>query len=463
VSGLVVVANRGPSLRRDADGAISIGSSAGGLAPSLFRAMQDGGGRWVSAALTETERAVAQTGLPREQSGGIDLSFIDLPPAVFTAAYNVIANGTLWFLFHQMFDTPRRPIFDKHWHEAWACYRRYNQAFADEVVAHAAEGATVVVNDYHLCLLGPDLAARRPDLKTVFFCHTPFCPPEVLAVLPAGPREELVRGLSGFGASGFHVPRWARAFAACAQQLDLAPQIFAAPLGVDQDELIVQATTPDVTARYEALLARLDGRQIVARVDRAELSKNLIRGFLAFGELLDAEPRRRGRVRFVARVYPSRTDLAEYLGYQNEVQQVVERLNARYGEGDDAAIELEVEDDFAASLALLSAYDALLVNPIRDGMNLVAKEGPTVNRRDGALLLSREAGAFDELEGAAYGIDPFDVSGTAAALAAALDAEPTARAARAVELRKRSGGLAPARWLEAVISHARRPGERPAR
>jgi trehalose 6-phosphate synthase len=448
-------------LRRDADGEISVGSSAGGLAPSLFSALAQGGGRWVSAALSDVEREAARQPVPRERTGGIDLSYIDLAPEVFTGAYNVIANGTLWFLFHQMFDTPRRPIFDRHWHQAWEYYRRYNRAFADEVARTADEDATVVVNDYHLCLVGPTLAAVRPDLKTVHFCHTPFCPPEVLAVLPEGPREELVRGLSGFGAAGFHVERWASAFAACAQAIGLDPPVFAAPLGVDQDELDELAQGPEVSEHYDALVARLDGRQIVARVDRAELSKNLVRGFLAFGELLEAEPQRRGRVRFVARVYPSRTDLAEYLGYQNEVYQVVERVNARFGEGENAAIELEVEDDYPASLALLGAYDALLVNPIRDGMNLVAREGPTVNRRDGMLLLSREAGAFDELEGPAFALDPFDVSGTAAALARALDTDPGERAGRAAELRRRAAGLAPTRWLETVVRQARRPGDIP--
>jgi len=460
VSELLVVANRGPTVLVDAAGEFRMGPSAGGLAPSFLRALKGSGARWVAAALSDAERQAARSGVPPEVAGGIDLSFVELDHDVFAAAYNVIANGTLWFLFHEMFDAPRRPVFDRHWHEAWARFHDYTRAFSDEVARTASQGATVVVNDYHLALLGSYLAEARPDLRTVHFTHTPWCSPGALALLPPAPREELLSGLSSFGAAGFHVPRWAESFRECAAAAGLEPEIFTAPLGVDQAELAELAASENVATHYERLIGDLDGRQLVARTDRVELSKNLIRGFLAFGELLEAEPHRRGRVRFVARVYPSRTGMADYLAYENEVTRVAERVNERFGHADDRPIALEVEDDLDASLALLRAYDVLLVNPIRDGMNLVAKEGPTLNERDGVLALSRHAGAFDELGHAALAIDPFDVTGTAVQLGRALDLPIADRRARAAELRAAAGALAPSRWLDEVISHAAPPSAR---
>src|SRR5450756_2428904 len=145
-----------------------------------------------------------------------------------------------------------------------------------------------------------------------------------------------------------------------------------------------------------------------------ELSKNLLRGFWAFEELLEQQPLWRERVVFVARAYPSRQGLAEYLAYQNEVESTVARINEQWATPGWDPIILFVEDDYQRSLAALTRYDVLLVNPVRDGLNLVAKEGPLINTHDGVLALSREAGAFEELKSAALDVNPFEVSGTAA-------------------------------------------------
>jgi trehalose 6-phosphate synthase len=189
------------------------------------------------------------------------------------------------------------------------------------------------------------------------------------------------------------------------------------------------------------------GRQVIVRVDRMELSKNLLRGFWAFEELLECEPRRRERVVFVALAYPTRQGLPEYLAYQNEVESTVARINQRWATPGWTPIVLKVEDDYYASLAALSRYDVLLVNPVRDGLNLVAKEGPLINARHGVLALSREAGAFDELGSAALEVNPFDVSGTAAVLAEALDMAPDQRVEHSAELRRVLLARHPADWL----------------
>ncbi len=459
MSDLLVVANRGPvSAAVGPDGTLAVSHAAGGLAPSLARALAGKGATWIAAPSSTAEREAAARGLLARAAGDVDLRFVELDEAVQRAAYRVIANETLWFVHHAMFDRIRRPVFDRSWYAAWEGYRAYNRAFADEIRARASRGATVVVNDYHLTLLGSMLASERPDLATVHFSHTPFASPEELAVLPDAVATELLAGLCSFGACGFHTSRWADAFCACASAYGIgAPDVFVAPLGTDARELAGLAATPEASARRDALLARLEGRRLVLRSDRVEPSKNLVRGFLAFEELLERAPRWRDRVLFVARAYPSRSDIPEYRAYRDELEAVVARVNARFASGSGGPIELEVADDFAASLAALSCYDVLLVNPIRDGMNLVAKEGPAVNRRDGVLVLSREAGAFAELGGDAIAVEPFDVSGTAAALARALEMAPEERAARAHALAALAGAHPPASWFAELLARARCP------
>jgi trehalose 6-phosphate synthase len=363
----------------------------------------------------------------------------------------------LWFVNHGLYDPARRPVFDRHWHEAWDAYRTYNDAFVDRIVDAAPDGATVVVNDYHLALVGTGLARRRPDLLTTCFFHTPFAPPEWLRVLPRTVRAELLGSLGSFGSVGFHVERWADAYRRCANAEGVEPIVFTAPLGVDPAALVELASSPEVIGRRRALTERLEGRQLIARSDRVELSKNLIRGFQAFAELLEAEPHRRGRVTFAARVYASRTDLPEYLAYANDVHRVVDRINDRFALPGYLPIELDVADDLAGSVALLCENDALLVNPVRDGMNLVAKEGALLNENDGSLLLSEEAGAWDELGAYAFAVEPFDVTGTARAIARALDLTVEERRIRADGLRSVAGGLDPRSWLDRVAGGARIP------
>jgi trehalose 6-phosphate synthase len=197
---------------------------------------------------------------------------------------------------------------------------------------------------------------------------------------------------------------------------------------------------------------------MILRVDRMELSKNLLRGFWAYEELLSNEPAWRERVVFVALAYPSRQGLAEYLGYQNEVESTVARINEHWATPGWTPIVLHVEDDYPRSLAALTCYDVLLVNPIRDGMNLVAKEGPLVNGNDGVLALSREAGAFEELAGPAVEVNPFDVGGTAAVLARALSMKADERAAAAKSLRALVTARSPADWFDDQLEQADRIG-----
>ena len=391
---------------------------------------------------------------------GLRIELVEPDADVYNLAYNVVSNATLWFCHHHLFDAARRPRTDRRWMEAWDAYRTLNDLMADRVAELAPEGGRVLVQDYHLALLAPTLRARRPDLRTVHFTHTPFADPSVLRMLPTAVGDELLGSLARFGACGFHSERWAAAFRAgldTAGLADGAAPTFVSPLSIDPDRLRRAAGRAEVGAALERIEASVGGtdRQVIVRVDRMELSKNLLRGFWAYEELLEQVPGHRERVVFVALAYPTRQGLAEYLAYQDEVESTVARINDRFATPGWSPIVLEVEDDYPRSLAALCRSDVLLVNPVRDGLNLVAMEGPIVNRRDGVLALSREAGAFDRLAVGALEVNPFDVTGTATVLARALDLDTDERAARAATLRSAVLERTSSDWFDDVRAAAR--------
>ncbi len=444
---LVIVSNRGPvSFRRVADGTLVARRGGGGLVSGLAPLVADSGVVWIASALSEDDRAAAADG--SVQAEGFRLAFVVHDPDVLRMAYDVVGNAVLWFVHHGLFELARRPRFDRSFREAWAAFVTYNRSFADAVVAGAPADAVVLVQDYHLSLMAPMVVDRRPDLSLVHFAHTPFGGPELLNVLPDPYRHELLEGLAANAACGFHTDRWRRRFVASCEEFGVpAPPTFASSLAPDPEDLAGVAAGPAAAEWRERFAQRFAGLQVIVRVDRIELSKNILRGFWAYDELLERWPVYREKVCFMASVYPSREGLAEYLAYRQEVEHLVERINQRFGTASWTPIVLETADDFPRSVALLSRYDVLLVNPVSDGMNLVAKEGPLVNRHDGVLVLSTEAGAWEELHEVAIGVHPCDVSATAEALAEALSLSAAERRERADRLVAVAGERTPHHWL----------------
>jgi trehalose 6-phosphate synthase len=313
----------------------------------------------------------------------------------------------------------------------------------------------VLVQDYHLALLGLALAERRPDLAAVHFHHTPFATPAWLRVLPEHIAGELVSGLAAHRACGFHTARWAGDFVACSRDVQgLTPSTFVSPLPAAADDVRRAAASPACEQALAELDAVVGDRLVVARVDRIELSKNIRRGFQAFDVLLDRHPEWRERVVFLASVYPSRTGVRAYLDYQRAVEATVVEINERWGTPGWTPVIYDTTDDFPRSIAVLRRADALLVNPIRDGLNLVAKEGAIVNERDAVLCLSREAGVWDEIGEAAVAVPPFDLTGTAGALDRALRMPAGERATRAARLRELSLARQPRDWLADQLAAA---------
>lgn len=479
---LVVVSNRGP-FALDETGAITSRPAGGGLAPSLASALArpgvapESGVLWVAAApfatatgaragakkdavasLDEDTGAIGETVEPGPD--GLDLCTLAVPAELWRRAYDEIANSTLWFVHHGLFDREREPVFDASWAMAWESFRLLNAAFAKAVAARAAYGATVVVNDYHLSLLGGLLSRSRPDLSTVHFTHTAWAEPSDFAILPEAPRRELLSAMAHYGACGFHTDRWRDAFVRCLVADGIAsPATFSEPLGADLKRLDRLSRSAGCLERSKRLDGLIAGRRLVLRSDRIEPSKNLLRGFLAFGELLESAPELASGVVFLARVYASRETLSRYTSYRTEVTELVAEVNRRWSSSIPRDLEgpvlLDVDDDFSGTVAALRRYDVLVVNPLRDGLNLVAKEGPALNERDGMLVLSTEAGAYAELGDSAFGVNPFDVSATASAIGTALRTGDPERSTRAAWLKAAARARTPDDWLDGVRKMAR--------
>jgi trehalose 6-phosphate synthase len=504
---VLIASNRGPvSFTMGYDGKLTSRRGGGGVVSGLSAVADQAEVLWVCAALSDADRAAARaapdgylklslsdgdgqspnsvTGAEQEAPQALDpaaqdrapqpdsaVRMLDISPAVFDRAYNGVANSTLWFVHHMLYDTPNRPNFGLAFRREWESFRAYNSAFATALAdgaGPAGQGVVrAMVQDYHLSLTPRMLAERRPDLAIAHFSHTPWAPPAYYALLPDDVACELLDGILGADHAGFHSQRWVDAFLDCCEavlgaEVDRAAgtvrhrehttTVGVHPLGVDPAELRARGTASDVDTHLRTLAAAAGGRKLIVRIDRTELSKNIVRGLTAYRELLIARPEWRGKVTHLAFAYPSRHDLPEYREYTASVQRLAREIVDEFGTEDWIPLVLQVNDDYPRSLAAYRLADVLLVNPIRDGMNLVAKEGPVLSERGCVLVLSREAGAADELAEGAILINPFDVSGTAEALHQALSMPDAERLRRATHLASACSAEPPGQWFAAQVN-----------
>ncbi|MGR6537882.1 alpha,alpha-trehalose-phosphate synthase (UDP-forming) [Streptomyces rochei] len=449
---VLVASNRGPvSYEVREDGSLDAKRGGGGLVSGLSAIGPDAGALWVCSALGDGDREAVRRGV-----GEDGVRMLDVPADVHADAYNGIANSVLWFVHHMLYQTPLEPVFDAEFRLQWASYEKYNRAFAEALAEEAAEGAVAIVQDYHLTLVPGMLRELRPDLRIGHFSHTPWAPVDYFRLLPDDIAEQVLRGMLGADRLGFLTRRWADAFTACCDALVGGvgdTRIGVHGLGADADFLRERSHRADVDERMAALREEIGtapeggARRTIVRVDRTELSKNIVRGLLAYRELLAGRPEWRERVVHVAFAYPSRQDLAVYRDYTAEVQRVAESINDEFGTAGWTPVVLHVKDDFARSLAAYRLADVALVNPVRDGMNLVAKEVPVVSDEGCVLVLSREAGAYEELGEDSVVVNPYDVSGTAEALHEALSVGAGERAERSKRLAAAGTALPPGQWF----------------
>ena len=467
---LLVASNRGPvSYKRGADGSLTAkrggGGMISGLTSGLAAAAADGGVLWLCTALSDADRDAARLGARADAHGEPTVRMLDIPPAVFDAAYNGIANSILWFVHHLLFDIPNQPVFDAQFRRDWDAYRAYNEAFAGALAEESVAGTRVLIQDYHLALTPRMLRDRHPEARIAHFEHTPWAPPEYYRMLPDEVASAILDGMLGADHAGFLAERWASAFLDCCEAVlgarvirgsagggrvshrGRVTDVAVHPLGVDAAALRERAAADDVRAAVGTLAGLAEGRQLIVRVDRTELSKNIVRGLAAYRELLALRPEWRGNVTHLALAYPSRSALAGYRAYTERVHELADQINAEFGTPDWQPLILEVKDDYPRSLAAIRLADVLLVNPIRDGMNLVAEEGPILSERGCALVLSREAGAAAVIGEDALLVNPYDVTATADALHAGLAMPTSERRRRSAAIAAAAQARAPQRWL----------------
>lgn len=460
---MIVASHRGPvSFRREADGSFSTRRGAGGVVSALgplLRGRPDA--RWIAAAIGDDDRAAVAAGA--KAVSDIDAQLLLLDADHHRLHYDEISNRVLWFLLHGLFDLPHQPNFDAELADAWSAFRAVNTAFAEAIAQTASPGEVVLVQDLHLILVPGILGGLRPDLRISHFTHTPFCGPNSIRVLPDAVAGELCSSLATT-AVGFHSERWARAYRASIAEVlgasvEAEAEAFVATFGPDEADLASVAAGPAVAEAATALASRVGERHTIVRCDRIELSKNIVRGFLAYDVLLEQHPEWHDRVCFVAELNPSRESLAEYRAYRAEVEATTAGVNQRWGTSTWEPIVIDTQDDFPRSVAAMQRADVLMVNPVRDGLNLVAMEGPILGTRDPVLCLSRDAGAFDFLADGCLEINPYDILGTAAAMHRALTMEPDERRRRADGLRRESLARPADAWLDQLEAHAR-PAQR---
>jgi trehalose 6-phosphate synthase len=472
---LTIVSNRGPvSFVRGADGSRAARRGGGGLVTALRSLVSHHDVTWIAAAMTDEDRAVAEAAgdRPFDETGRdgspYRLRLVRHDPEAFDRYYNVFANPTLWFLQHYLWDLAYAPSLDPGVHEAWESYATVNEGFADAVLEELEDGpeSAVWFHDYHL-YLAPELVRRaRPETVLAHFVHIPWPQPDYWTVLPDAMREAIHRGLLANDVVGFHTRRWRDNFLASAEGVpgavvDRAEAVVehegrrtvvtAHPIAVDPAEF-VQLARSDAVIEAGRDLEDPRAQRLVLRVDRTDPSKNIVRGFEAFGLFLERHPEARGTVRMLALLDPSRQEIPQYATYLEEVAAAARAVNGRFADSGWEPIELEIRDDFPRSVAAYRHFDVLLVNAVFDGMNLVAKEAPLVNERDGVLVLSENAGVHEELGEWAVTVNPFDVVGQAEAIHSALALPAEERRARAEAIRAHVREHDLERWLEAQLA-----------
>jgi trehalose 6-phosphate synthase len=456
---LLIATNRGPvTFATGADGTLRPRRGSGGLVTALGQVGRYVPITWIAAAISEGDRrAAADPKLLREVLGDDDavrLRFASVERSVFEQAYNVVANPFLWFLQHQMWNLPERPVIDAALMRAWERgYLALNDAFAHAALAQARgdRAPRIMLHDYHLYCAAEPIRRARPHAVLSHFTHIPWPPSSIWQTIAPTIREGIATGLLANDVVGFQTDRYAHNFLRMVESF--VPQaavdyddstvryrrrtihVRTYPISIDPDATRRVAASRGARRRADQLLGGTR-EQVIVRVDRLEPSKNILRGFLAYEALLQRNPRLRGHLSFLAFLVPSRTGLREYSHYGRMVQSAVDRINARFGRAGWRPIQIFYENDYAQALAGLSIADVVLVNPLVDGMNLVAKEAVIVSERDAVLVLSETAGAFDQMSDGALPVAPADVVGTADALATALAMAPEERARRRARLRR---------------------------
>ena len=475
---LVLVSNRGP-VTFQPGGQIKRGT--GGLVTALIGLASHRPVTWVASAMTDEDVDAAERAggrpFPISTPDGDEyrVKLVASDPDAYDGFYSIIANPLLWFIQHYLWDLSNAPDIRRNETEAFEFgYNAVNEDLANAVLEEVAEieAPVVMVHDYHLYTLPALIRRQRPDVFLHHFVHIPWSQSDSWRVLPSVIRRELYDGILANDIVGFHTRSYRHNFLQCCEDLmgydvdyeggvvcvgDREVWVRAYPLPIDSGAIQAVARRPGVH-EFEAELLRRRRDHLILRVDRADLSKNVLRGFSAFDTFLEQHPEFRERVTFIAQLMPSRTDVPEYAEYLERIEAVVAVVNHHHGSPDWMPIQLKLRDDLEEAVAAYKHYDVLMVNAMFDGMNLVAKEGPMVNERAGVSVLSENTGAHEELGEFALSVNPFDIQELADSIHAALTMPIEERRRRHEGLRSIVTARDPGDWLDDQLADIRAKG-----
>ncbi|HEU4493393.1 MAG TPA: trehalose-6-phosphate synthase [Rubrobacteraceae bacterium] len=467
---IVIVSNRGPvTFSRSEAGERIYSRGAGGLVTALNAVSRRGDGTvWIASAQSEEDVRVAREGPVPYEVEDLRVALVEHDPEAYDLMYNHLANPLLWFVQHGLYDLPYSPGLGDDTRRAWEeGYVPVNRNFAETVARTVGdeEAPIILLHDYQLYMT-PHFVRERLGLDAFvsLFVHIPWPESDYWRVLPSYVREGILESLLSADVVAFHTQGYARNFAETAVRVlgveydakrgvvshgGREVWVRAYPISIDPAEFEELAGS-EAVLEQERFVKSLPGK-LLLRVDRTDLSKNIVRGFRAYGRMLERHPEMAEEVTFLAQLQPSRTDVPEYAAYMEAVARTAEEVNGRHGSGSWKPIELFMEDNFPRSVAAYKNFDALLVNAVRDGMNLVAKESVVINEKDGVLILSENAGAHEELGEHAVTVNPFDLDEQADAIREALTMPADERHRRARELRKIVASNTIEDWVEAQM------------
>ena len=476
---LVLVSNRGP-VTFDADGQTHRGS--GGVVTALTGLASHREAIWIASAMSDDDvrasREHDERSFPVRSPAG-DTEFrvrlVVSDPDAYDRFYNVVANPMLWFIQHYLWDLSNAPDIRREEIEAFEFgYNAVNEDLAHAVVEEleGAEEPVVMIHDYHLYTL-PNLVRRaRPDAFLHHFVHIPWTHSDSWRVLPTRIREAIFEGVLANDIVGFHTRSYRQNFLQCCRDLmDLEVDFDRGVVRYEDREIWVRAYPLPIDHRatrrvaqgarvehFERELLRRRRDFLILRVDRADLSKNVLRGFSSFDLFLEQHPEFSERVTFLAQLMPSRTDVPQYAEYLEAIEALVAVVNHRHGTPDWMPIQLKLRDDLEEAVAAYKHYDVLLVNAMFDGMNLVAKEGPIINEREGVSILSENTGAHEELGEYALSVNPFDIQELADSIHTALTMQPSEKHRRAAGLAAIVTSRDPGDWIDEQLADIRAKG-----
>jgi trehalose 6-phosphate synthase len=472
-SPLIIVSNRGPAqFELDGVGERTVRRGGGGLVTALSGLVSHRDALWIASAMTDEDVAVSE-----EKGGPVELSIDGIEYRVLMVGsdadaydrfYNIIANPILWFIQHYLWDLSNAPDIRQEELDAWDYgYQAVNRDIAEAVLRQIAdqERPLVMLHDYHLYTAPGMIRAARPDVFLHHFVHIPWSQPDSWRILPGRIREAIYEGMLSNDIIGFHTHAYCINFLRCCDELLEAEVDYntlevryggrktlarAYPLGIDAERLQRAAASPEVAAAEREVLERRR-KHLIIRVDRADLSKNVLRGFTAFDTFLTQHPEFREEVTFIAHLQPSRQDVPEYAEYLERIEALVAVVNHRHGTTDWMPIDLKIYENFYDAVARYKHFDVLMVNSIFDGMNLVAKEAPAVNTRDGVLMLSENTGSHEELADCVLTVNPFDIQDQADSIYRALTMDPEERRLRATRLKEIIYSRNPGDWVDEQV------------